>query len=241
MVLMNSKHDSADKKQYSLLYSKWVYYYIIGIVLVVITTVMLYLFSLNNELAHKFIPTIIGIDVNFLIFTFIFNIRERLEWKSLEDKVNEELKKVFFSVHLDLLSLTQIDVTKIDARENEFTSNGKFNIGKFNEIEADLLINSTYEIKNLYKFDDEFSISFQVKATSIGRMLERHGRFLKPQVQCTLMDLEDQLETLALFLISYHIDRETREYILKKTIKDIEKTMLELQSYGFNWMHHVKN
>jgi len=84
-------------KKRNLLFSKWFYYGLIAVVLFVIAFFDLYeLVFFSNDFAIRFLPTLIGLVFNFVIFIVFFDIREKLEWKTLEQKVKRNLKADFF-------------------------------------------------------------------------------------------------------------------------------------------------
>jgi hypothetical protein len=78
--------------------SKWLYYGLIAIFLGILIIFDIYAVSLGNEMAERFLPTLLGLAFTFSIFIVFFDLREELEWKTVK-------KAVYSSIGLELALL----------------------------------------------------------------------------------------------------------------------------------------
>ena len=133
--------------------------------------------------------------------------------------MKRNLKYDFFHIHLELTSLCGLG-DFFSQPESEYEVNGKFNLKKFNESELEHPLKQN-SIENLGKFDSEYASFFQSKVVSLGNTLNRFGKFLEPSIQCSLMDLEDYLDTLNYYLLSHHFKENDKKEFMLQTVKKI--------------------
>lgn len=238
-MLQLVKEKSQLSKNRNLLFSKWFYYGLIAVALVIVSFfVLCESVFFTNDFAIRFLPTLIGLLFNFFIFIVFFDVREKLEWKPLEQKVKYNLKKDFFSIHLELVSLCGLADFLLQP-ESEYEVSGKFNIKKFNEDELEYLLKHD-SIENLGKADNEHAAFFQRRSISMSDTLNRYGKFLEPKIQCSLMDLEDCLDSMSYYLLSSRLLEKDKKELLLGEIKKIELELKNLQNRGYNWMDRVE-
>ena len=92
-------------KNYSLILSKRFVYPLIGTLLIILIVFVSYAISLGNEMATRFLPTLFGLMFSFLFFTVLFDLREYLEWKGVEDRIKKRIGNLLSAILWDVDSL----------------------------------------------------------------------------------------------------------------------------------------
>jgi len=218
--------------------SKWFYYGLIAAFLAATFSYVLYqAFALGNTLAKAFVPTLVGLIFNFSIFIVFFDIRENLEWKSVEKRVKRRLKGELFHIHLDMCALC--DIGGSSHTDSEFEINGKFSAQKFTEWQLSTLINGKYSIANLKKFQSSNLHSFLSFANAISESLTRYGRFIDLSSEGHLMDIEEALSRLGFLVFEVRADKyyteAKREQEIESIVRKIAKELQTLQISGWVW------
>ncbi len=99
-----------------LLLKKWFWYTVIYVAL---SSTLLYLLSLPlriEELSGNFLAEVFGLLFTLTIFMMILDLREILEWKSVEKRVKKRLGRQINAIFLELTHLCKFDRVLIGDR-----------------------------------------------------------------------------------------------------------------------------
>jgi len=215
------------------LLSKWSYYLLIGIGLLFIFVCVLPFALSGNDVAANFLAEIFGLIITLVIFIMLFEWREKLEWKSVEDRVRRRIGRQIRGLSIDLSNLCDIDRVVV----------GPFSKEKFEEMDLKQLNKLAFEEvrihdeakKSLFKHDFrmQYRRLIESRATSIGQIEERYFRFLDIDVHASLMDIEDHLDDLTFHLIIPYAKRERFFDSISSSIGEIMKEIDKLRRKGY--------
>lgn len=199
--------------------SKWFYYAIFGIVLVIILVLLLVTFGIVFEdLALNLYSEIFGLLFTLIAFVGVLEIRERLEWKKIKKKV---MKRIGRQIQAIFSAIT--DLCVIDFPIETFESN------TYREEELEALLTKKIILRDSWKEKERslvFAHIFESHWKAIGIIDSRHGKYLSPEVQCSLLDIEDSLhKVLFEFYATDFIEKDREEIIItefKKIVKEID-------------------
>jgi len=173
-----------------------------------------------------------GLMFTLLIFIVLFDLKEYLEWKSVEDrvkrKIGRQIRALFAHlsifcqverVHYDPLSkekkirLVEKQLNKLASEEIRFTAGAKRDL-------LDENIRQSYEGL------------LESKLNSLGRLEERYYRFLDSEVRASLMDIQDYLDELGLEFKVRHVRDEDYFKSISDLIGKIMREILRLKRKG---------
>jgi hypothetical protein len=101
------------EKDYSVILSKWFYYALIAIFLGILIVFDIYAVSLGNEMAERFLPTLLGLTFTFSILVVFFDLREKLEWKTVKKSVYSAIEIEVMSLFGELLRFVENEMDEI--------------------------------------------------------------------------------------------------------------------------------
>lgn len=189
-----SKKSNMTKME-RLVISKWFYYFWIAIFLAFIfCTIWISAYSYSNDFAIRFMPTLIGLVFNFAIFIVFFDLREYLEWKTVRDKIMRRIGDQLHSILWDVALLldAEIDTTMSDITEVDFN--------KLSKKYLNAMASGNFKLTNVWKdkeINSKLANMFLLKENMLGEIEGRYGKFLKSDIQCSLMNVEEYLHNLS--------------------------------------------
>jgi hypothetical protein len=181
-------------KKRELLLSKLFLYPTIIIALTFFICLSSYEVWLGNDLAERFLPTLCGLLVTFGIFTVFFDVREEREWKTVREKVMRRISNQLQAIAADVSYLYDADVNITMNDINEVGWN------KMSRKYLDALVSGkfklTYEGKDK-EVNQKLAETFLLRERMLGGIEDVYGKFLKSDIQRSLMNLEDYLHNLS--------------------------------------------
>lgn len=217
-----------------LLLSKWFYYGLIAVVLLILTTLSLYGISLGYDIALRFLPTLGGLWFTLGIFYVFFDVRERLEWKSVETKVMKGIEGEIDSIFIELSLMCEVNMVFFG--EAGMTEEA---IKKRNEDELARL--ATNLELNQHTVDEIFEKGREGLASELASYFDKHrillseiemkySKFLNPQLQTALMEIQEYLGCLRRELRVMPMKKERFHKDLSEIIGKILKAMNEVNN-----------
>lgn len=216
-----------------LFLSKWLYYSTIAGVLVLLFLYYLPLAREGNDIAANFLSEIWGLIFTLGIFIVILDFRERLEWKSVEDRVKRRIGRQIRGLFIDLSGLCVIDRVVFGPFSRE-----KFeaeDLKQLNKLASEKVRLHDGAKKSLLKndFRVQYRRLIESRATSIGQIEERYFRFLDSDVQASLMDIQDHLDDLTYDFIVPYAKRERFFESISSSIGKVMKEIDKLRRKGY--------
>ena len=216
-----------------LFLSKWFWYGLFFLVLFGFGLSLLLKALEGGELESNFLAEVFGLLFTLVIFVMFFDLREKLEWKSVEDRVKQRISRQIRGLFIDLSGLCVIDRVVF----------GPFSKEKFEEMDLkqlnklaseDVTIHDEAK-KSLLKndFRMQYRRLIESRATSIGKIEERYFRFLDSDVQASLMDIQDHLDNLSYVFVVPYAKRERFFESISSSIGEIMKEIDKLRRKGY--------
>jgi hypothetical protein len=222
-----------------LFLSKWFWY---GLIALGLLAFIFYLIPhyiqtevFSPELGINLYSETWGLLFTLLLFIVLFELREKLEWKSTEDKAKQKIGRKIRALFADVSIFCKVERTHYDDAEERI---------KLTERQLDELISKEIEFTteakkdlldaDLRRFYGEHcdSISHSLEILEIG-----YARFLNSESETSLMKLQDYLDKLSLKFKLRHTKDEDYFESIAHLIKEIMKEIRNLKTNGiwFNW------
>ncbi len=228
------KNEKPMTKKCGLLLSKWFYYGLIAVVLLILTILSLYGISVSYDITLRFLPTLGGLWFTFGIFYVFFDVREKLEWKSVEGKVMKRIDGEIDSIFTELSLMCEVNM--IFFGESGITEEV---LRKQKEEELERLANNI-EL-NQHTVDEIFEKGRDGVALELASYFDKHRillseietkypKFLDPQLQTALMEIQEYLGYLRYELRVMPMKKERFYKDLSKIIGKIMKAMNEAKN-----------
>lgn len=201
-------------------FSKWFYYGLITVLLGVLFYVDWYasLPPFNNDFAIRFMPTLIGIAFNFFILIVFFDLREKLEWKTVKKKVCQniqfELDCLFYEILHYIKNSSMVEMRLISEGSEAKSKTILSELERLKDIE-ELKLNEL-DLKLL--FEDKSSLdAFSTAARNLDAIEIKYWRFLPSELVSSLIDFRLAIHSLELAIQSYiHLKKNP---ILRNTVE----------------------
>jgi len=223
------------KKEHHLLLSKWFAYALITIVLFILLCFTLYEMSLGNNMATKFLPTLFGLMFTLVIFTIFFDLREKLEWKKVEDRVKRRIGMRIHGIFVELSNLCDVDLV--------LEGDDIFSDKAWRELQRKQLKQMTEKVKlnetakKLWKerkLAFSYATLFDSRRARLSEIESTYIRFLNPTLAASIMDIQDYLENLHFELTFPHSKIEIFEERLSTIIEKIVKEIVTIRENGID-------
>lgn len=220
-----------------LLLSKMFWYILIALILTILLFLIYPIAKSGDELAGNFLAEMWGLYFALGFFVMLFELRERLEWKSVENRVEKRIGKQIRGLFAELSILCKIERAHVDPLSKKKQA-------ELVERQLDTLASENIEFtleakKELLKEDLRRSYErfLDSRANNLVRIEERYSRFLDSEVQTSLMDIQDYLDGLSLEFRIRHIRDEdffkSVSYWIGKIMREISK--LKRKGLWVNW------
>ena len=186
---------------YSVVLSKWLYYGLIAIFLGILIIFDIYAVSLGNEMAERFLPTLLGLAFTFSIFIVFFDLREELEWKTVKKVVYSEIGIELSSLFGELLRLTEDEIEEVGFKSSLlYTKDAKIRkemiFSKISELQKKEPLQLTLSAISIFRSDKEMLASFSNIKKNLGDVQIRYGRHLNSKITERLIKLQYSLELM---------------------------------------------
>jgi hypothetical protein len=196
------------KKDYSVLLSKWLYYALIAIFLGILIVFDFYAVSLGNDMALRFLPTLLGLAFTFSILVVFFDLRDELEWKAVKKAVYSEIEIEISSLFGELLRLTENEIDEVGFKSallyaQDSKIRKKMIFSKISELQRKESFQIMPSAISIFRTDKEMLASFSSIKKNLGDVQIRYGRHLNSKITERLIRLQDSLE---LMNMSYKLD-----------------------------------
>ena len=220
-----------------LLLSKWLYYGLIAVVLLLLFFYFLPSVWKGEDIATNFIAEIWGLFFTLAIFIVLLDFREVLEWKSVEDRVRRRLGMQIRALFAELSIFCKVERVHFDPLSEE--KRIKLVEKQLNTLASEEIRFTVEAKKDL--LDENLRRSYErgldSRLNSLGRIEERYSKFLDSEVRASLMDIQDYLDRLSLEFRIRHIRDEDYFRSISDLIGKIMKEILKLKRKGIwvNW------
>ena len=232
-----------------LLLSKWFIYAYIALILFFGTYVILPRFILmeiiSPELGLNLYSESIGLFFTLFIFIMLFDTREWLLWKRVEDRVEKRIEIVAQRIFSELSRFCEVN---LEERVRKLRSEGDFSKEEFKKdgiryldrIRLNSLASGDFKLsdlaKELWKDEKKASLlasSLDSKRTQLSELEGKYLKFLDADLQVSLMDIQGYLSTLSAsltFLRSFIIEvfEGDEENFYESILDGIKKIMVEI-------------
>jgi len=208
-----------------LLLSKWFYYILISIGLILFWIFLLPLALGGEQLAANFLAEVFGLLFTLVILVMILDYREWLEWKSVEHRVRKRIQGQILGLFAELSIFCKMKGA--DSFENQLNRLASEKIELTKEAKSDLL---EYDLRR----DWEWILDSRRK--NLSEIEAKYLRFLDSEIQASLMDIQDYLNSLCIqFRLRHTKDEDFVESFSSWTGK-IMKEVLKLKRKGI-WLN----
>lgn len=215
-------------KMQRLVVSKWFYYGLIAILLVIIFFAVSYASSFNNDFAIRFMPTLIGIAFNFFILIVFFDLREELEWKTTRKKIMNRIGRQLYGVFQDVSSLCEVGV-RFDFEKGDYK---KYDEKKLQALTTkEITINDAWEKEETSRY---YAQMFQGLEDALGEIERRHGNHISPYLQNSLINLEEYLHSLSFECLLTFGNKEDRKMFIVDAVGKTMKEIDEMRKNGID-------
>jgi len=223
------------RMEHHLLLSKWFYYAVIVVALFIVILFALYEISLGNDMAARFLPTLIGLIVTLVIFTIFFDLREDLEWKKVEDRVKRRIGIQVHGIFIELSNFCEVD--RVIVGEHAFTDEAwrDLNRKQLKQMTEKVKLNDM--AKEVWKKRDlalSYATLFDSRRARLSEIEGKYIRFLNPTLRASLMDIQDYLEDLRFEFRVGSAKEETFEKALAPIIEKIMKEIVQIRESGID-------
>jgi len=200
-LLLEQEEKATNKKEHlkavilGLFLSKWFWYALVGCVLLSVAVILAYLSYFGNDLALRFLPTSMGLVVTIFIFTIFFEVREKLDFKSVELKVYEQIGRHAFDLFNEISKFCNCSAVSLNDEEN-FGDFAKRRILiqlpelvkkiEFNETGKKFLLGKNY--LNFFEREENYLNNIETK----------YSKLLGSKLLELLMDMERDLHSIYL-------------------------------------------
>ena len=229
------KKEENIKKNYNIVYSKWLYYVLIAILLLVFIALTSYGTSLGIEIAARFLPTFVGLFITLIIFWIFFDVREYLEWKPVENKVKQKIGKQIHVLFAELSIFCQIQRVHYDSADERRKLIDK-QLDELTTKEIEFTIEAKKDLldEDVTRLCGEDLDSI---LNTLGRYEGRYAKFLDSKIEASLMNIQDYLDELSLkFRLRHSKDEDyfkSLQYLIRETMKEIKN--LKTNGIWFDW------
>lgn len=219
-----------------LLYSRWFYYILIFVVLLffifyVFPTLLAY-GLIEADLNLNLFSETWGLLFTLLFFVMLFELRDILEWKKVESKVKWRISWEIYPLFADILSLCEVETLlhgddwDLDAwkdlqkRQLEQLRKGKIVLSVFGK---QLLEDS--------KVAEGYASVLTTRKNNLSNFEIKYYRFFSSEVQCSLMDIQVEIERILMELLrSEYFGTKDAD----RLTKSIEKIITEIANLKEN-------
>lgn len=201
--------------------SKWFIY--------VVVFIILFIFSvLTNYYALQLFPTSIELLITFGLFYVFFDLREKLESKTVRDRVKQRIGRQFYRVFADVLGVCDVGVTFDGKTEEDYK---KFQRRQLNElVTKELKINDAYKTKESLIYGQLFEeLEHALEGIEV-----RYEKFLSSYLKNSLFKLEDYLHMLSFMYMQTNIKNGDRLNIITDYVRKIMNEINEMQKQGID-------
>lgn len=187
----------------------------------------------GNDLAANFLAELFGLAFTVGILAIIFDLREWVEWKSVEDRVKKRIG-IITRTTFDTLSM----VCRVERVHYEPRSKEK-QIGLV-ERQLNTLVSKEIRFTRLAEknlLDQNIRTSLRKildsRANRLGKIEERYSKFLSSEVRASLMDVQEYLDKLSLEFSVPHMRNEVYFESVRELIKKLMVEIKKLKRKGF--------
>jgi hypothetical protein len=233
-LIEKKKKEAGEKKMrkdYSWILSKWLYYTLIAIFLLLLIVFVTYSASLGNDMALRFLPTTFGLLFTFCIFIVFFDLREELEWKTTKERIMKRIGNQLHGVFQNVSSVCEVDF-QFDFEKEDFR--------KYDEKRLQALTTKEIKLNNAWEEEETsryYGQMFQRLEDALGEIERRHGNFLSPSLQNSLITLEENLRSLSFeYLLTFGTKKDRKKFIVDavgKAMKEIDEMRKKGIDVGF--------
>jgi uncharacterized membrane protein YheB (UPF0754 family) len=219
-----------------LLLSKWFYYTLIFLGLILFYLFFLPLALSGEQLAANFLAEIFGLLFTLVIFVMIFDFREWLEWKSVEDRVRDRIRREVLGLFAELSIFCKMEREHFDSIAEK--KRGDLFEKQLNRLASEK-IELTKEAKRDLLEEDlrrNWEWILDSRRKNLGQIEKKYLKFLDSEIQASLMDIQDYLDSLCLqFRLRHTRDEDFFESFSSWTGK-IMQQILKLKRKGI-WLN----
>lgn len=218
--------------------SKWFCYALIAIFLIILISFLSYAVLLGNEMALRFLPTVLGLAFTFFIFIVFFDLREKLEWKSVDDKVKKSIGSQLLRIFGELLYLCGLEEHYLSL-DDKLLINYKKRLEQLStsKVELDSIAEELSKNKELA---NDYATFFESRIQLLRDTEDRYWRFLSPEFHASLMEIQGGIWELwrALLVIPLMRDfregREGRYESLSNSVAKVAKGIAKIRESGLD-------
>ena len=229
------KRDRGTEMQ-GWVFSKWFYYGLIAVLLAVLFCVDWYAsYQFNNDFAVRFMPTLIGIVFNFVFLIVFFDLREKLEWKEVEDRTKKLIGSEIFSLFTLVGYFCEVD-RSLQGNFHDRETWKELERKQLKQMIDEVVINEIMAKDLMEKNDLAMNYASMVESSRlrISEIENKYGRFLNPKLRASLMDIQNYLGTLRFELKLGNVGSAERPQFLKDTIGKIVKEINNARENGID-------
>jgi len=216
------------------LLSKRLYYGLFALIFIIILASFVYYSSTGNAFATQFIPEVCGWLVTLLIFTVFFDLREQLEWKSVENRVKKRIGKQIHGVFVELAHLCDVESALVaDVLNDEAWKD--LSRRQLKQLLSEVKLNDG--VKELWENRDlasSLASFFDSKRARLSEIEGKYFKFLNSELRASLMDIQDFLEDLRFELRVVSAKQETFYRGLSSVIGKIVKEIAKIREKGID-------
>ncbi|MGA2783068.1 MAG: hypothetical protein ABSF09_00015 [Candidatus Bathyarchaeia archaeon] len=141
------------------------------------------------------------IAVVYLIIDFLLLREDRLRWREVKDKINEQIERTLIGIAIDIENVSGVSpvVTFLPLNEDKKAEQQAWRNAHIEKMTT--FVNDISNIRDEVKrqdmlFKGVYGLLFAHRAESLAALHLRYSKFLDPRLVVLMMDLEDHLRLL---------------------------------------------
>jgi hypothetical protein len=199
----------------NFLFTKRFYYLLLAIPLFFIAVFDIYFAFNGNDLALRFLPTVVSILFTLTFLGIFFDLREARQWRNVEKQVMKklrgELQLTFFllkrfidlseigvtqelssrkSTEEELKDLSHLSLDKVTKKSEEAVEAGKQNLADY---EFHL---SNEGIQLLY--EGKYNGQFELRRQFLNDIEAKYAKFLNPELVSCILEIQNGLQNISI-------------------------------------------
>lgn len=214
-------------KTQKLFISKWFYYFLTGFFLLALSIGFLPSALNGNDISANFLSETWGLFFTLVIFVMLFELRESLEWKSVEDRVKRRIGKRIHAIFIELSTFCEVNRVLFGEKIFDDEAWKELENKQLEELTSKEIRLNDFAKEALKDTNTRLSLASTLdsRRAYLSEVEAKYFKFLDSELQTYLMDIQDYLEALSFEL---RVRRSKEQNFHKSIAKLIGKIMKEI-------------
>ena len=216
-----------------LLLSKWLIYVSLGLVLVLFMLVVFPVLKstgiINQDLTLNLFSETWGLLFTLLFFVILFEVREFLEWKKVETKVNKRIGREIYRIFVELSQLCEV---------NKQVSGADYNLSALKDLwkrqleqltTKEVVLEFGKELLGKAELAKSYASLIESLSNALSGVEAKYLKYFGSNLQSSLIDIEEELDRIHFVLKKAEIFGSKDEDTLRKSIQKIMEEIVKIR------------